>query len=344
MRIGITYNLKTDRAPSLQVKLPEDLHEEFDQPETIQAIEKVLSSDGHEVHLLGSDFGIREKIKHFRIDFVFNIVEGFYGRSREAQIPALLELLGVPYSGSDPLGVAVTLDKSLAKRIASSAGILTPEFWTVDDITELGKVPKRFPLFVKPLWQGSSMGITQSSRVENSSQLKREAERLFGQYPEEPVLVEEYITGREFTAGLVGNKSPEVLGVMEIAFQSPEKPDFCYSIEVKRNWRAEVEYHVPPRISRQQEQRIEEASMELFRILRLRDFARFDFRMDAEDKLYFLEANPLAGLSPESSDLVIMIRKKGMSYEQLILRILHSAFERYPKLGRMKTKEEARRG
>ena len=169
MRIGITYNLKTDRAPSLQVKLPEDLHEEFDQPETIQAIEKVLSSDGHEVHLLGSDFGIREKIKHFRIDFVFNIVEGFYGRSREAQIPALLELLGVPYSGSDPLGVAVTLDKSLAKRIASSAGILTPEFWTLDDITELGKVPKKFPLFVKPLWQGSSMGIDRKSTRLNSS-------------------------------------------------------------------------------------------------------------------------------------------------------------------------------
>lgn len=332
MRIGITYNLKTDLSASSDSSLPEDMAEEFDLPETIEAIQDVLLKEGHHVHLLGGDLGIVEKTKRSRIEFVFNIAEGFQGRNREAHIPALLELMGIPYSGSDPLGLAITLDKSLAKRIAISHGILTPEFWVLNEPLDLKKVPRRFPLFVKPLWEGCSKGIRLSSHVENLPQLEQEVDRLFHDYEKEPVLVEEYIAGRELTVGILGNRPPEVLGVMEILFRDPAKKDFCYSLEVKRNWKEEVAYQMPAAIGVTSERQVQEAALLLFNVLRLRDIARFDFRMNSKGQIYFLEVNPLPGLSPESGDIVILAQKIGLSYRTLILKILEVAIARYPAL------------
>lgn len=332
MRIGITYNLKNEILPSSASPLPEDACEEFDLPETIEAIQTVLADEGHEVILLGGDLSIVERIKEEPVDFVFNIAEGFRGRSREAHIPALLEMMEIPFSGSDPLGLAVTLDKSLAKQIALSLGIPTPAFWILNRKDGLPKIPDRFPLFVKPLWQGSSKGIRRSSRVANRSDLRKEIGRLFENYPEDVVLVEEYIPGREVTVGVLGNGCPEVLGVMEIAFRDPTQRDFCYSLEVKRNWRQEVVYHFPASLEPQIEQGICDSTLRLFQSLRLRDVARFDFRVNPEGKFYFLEANPLPGLSPESGDLVLMAQKKGWSYKELILKITQTAMSRYPKL------------
>lgn len=330
MRIGITYNLKTDRPFSPNLPRVEEIAEEFDRPETVAAIREVLRGEGHEVFLLGADRNLLEKIDQEKIEFVFNIAEGFFGRARESQIPALLELGGIPYSGSDPAGLALTLDKSLAKRIASSLGIPTPEFWILDEINHVRKVPDRFPLFVKPLWQGSSIGIRRSSRVRDRTELEREGERLFASRPSDPVLVEEYIAGKECTVGLLGNETPEALGVMEIAFRDSSKKDFCYSLEVKQNWKEEVDYLVPPRLPPETEQGMAVAAVELFRTFRLRDFARFDFRVDDTGKFYFLESNPLPGLSPESGDFIILARKKGWSYEKLISKITHLAMSRYP--------------
>ena len=340
MRIGITYNLKSDTASFSGPPISKDLAEEFDLPETIDAIRQVLSTDGHEVHLLGGDLSVIEKIKRLRIEFVFNMAEGFLGRSREAQVPAILELMAIPYSGSDPLGLAITLDKSLAKRMAISLGIQTPEFWVLNGSTDLHQVPNRFPFFVKPLWQGSSIGIKLSSRAEDRSQLEREVERLFEHYPDEPVLVEEYISGREVTVGILGSKSPEVLGVMEMTFRNAAQKDFCYSLEVKRNWKEEVEYHVPPKLEPAIEREIRDSALRLFAALRLRDIARFDFRMNREGRVYFLEANPLPGLSPESGDIVILARKKGLSHRELILKIAQAAFDRYPELSQSKAKRQ----
>ncbi len=332
MRIGITYNLKSDLPAPSVLSLPEDAAEEFDLPETIEAIQKVLLEDGHQVYLLGGDLSIIEKIKRFRIEFVFNIAEGFHGRNREAHIPALLELLAIPYSGSDPLGLATTLDKSFAKRIAISHEIRTPEFWVLNERADLQSLPHQFPLFVKPLWQGSSKGIRLSSRTEDFAQLETEVNRLFNDYPGEPVLVERYIPGREFTVGVVGNREPEILGVMEIAFRNPQKGDLCYSLEVKRNWKEEVTYQMPAKLDSKSEQEIRQAVLNLFRILRLRDMARFDFRMNSEGQIYFLEVNPLPGLSPESGDIVILAQKRGLSYSALILKIVRAACDRYPAL------------
>ena len=331
MRIGITYNLKGGaRTPSGKI-LAEDHDEELDLPETLHAIREVLTGEGHEVFLLGGDLEIIEKIRKEEIEFVFNIAEGFHGRSREAHIPSLLEMMQIPYSGSDPLGLAATLDKAVTKRIAISLSVPTPDFWIVDERNALDEIPDRFPLFVKPACQGSSKGIRCSSRVENRRELRAEADRLFQNYPEDFVMVEEYIPGREFTVGVLGNRSPEILGVMEISFRNKARKDFCYSLETKRNWREEVEYHVPPELDREVEQGICDAAIRIFKALGLRDVARFDFRVNPDKPpFYFLEVNPLPGLSPESGDLVILAQKKGWSYRELILKITHLALSRYP--------------
>lgn len=332
MRIGITYNLKSDLAFSTGVDPDGEVAGELDSPETIEALQKALTSETDSVFLLGGDLRVIDKIRENRIDFVFNIAEGFSGRSRESHIPALLEMLGIPYSGSDPVGLGLALDKSLAKRIAISLGIPTPEFWILGTEEDVSKVPDRFPLFVKPLWQGSSIGIRRSSRVQDRSLLERETGRVFRLRPEEPVLVEKYLAGQEVTVGILGNRDPEILGLMEVAFRDPAEKDFCYSLEVKRDWKALVDYHVPPRLDPAVRKGIEESAVRLFQTIGLRDFSRMDFRVTDDGSFYFLEANPLPGLHPESGDWVILARKKGWSYEELVLRITRFAVERYPKL------------
>jgi len=329
VRIGITYNLKTDLPPSPPPQTVADAAEELDLPETIEALRAVFAEEGHEVFLLGGDLSVIQKTRGLGIEFVFNIAEGFQGRSREAHIPAVLELLGVPYFGSDPLGLALTLDKALTKRIALSLAIPTPEFWLLDRGDNLKNIPQRFPFFMKPLWEGSSKGIRRSSRVEDGEGFKTESCRLLENYPDVPILVEEYIPGREVTVGIVGNHPPQILGVMEIAFRGPGEKDFCYSLEVKRDWRNLVEYHVPTRLAPDLEKSVGEAALTLFRALRLRDVARMDFRVNASGQFFFLETNPLPGLHPESGDLVILAQKKGWSYRELILKMLRAAVERY---------------
>ena len=368
MRIGIAYNLKSDFSPLRGNGKADDQAEEFDLPETVDAIKEVLSREGHEVFLLGGGLEVIEKIKRWGIEFIFNIAEGFRGRNREAHLPSLFEMMEIPYSGSDPLGLAVSLDKAMAKRIAISLGIPTPAFWVLrapdknsprpslrgarhrtlagdeaiskprllrpfgarNDVL-LG-IPNQFPLFVKPLRQGSSKGIRRSSRVGDRLALEKEILRLSENYPGEAILVEEYIEGREFTAGVIGNGMPEVIGVMEIQFRDPRARDFCYSLEVKRNFREEVEYRLLPACDQSIEEKIGRAACRLFECLELRDVARFDFRMNRKGEFYFLEVNPLPGLSPESGDLVILAQKKGWSYRDLILKIIRSAFSRCPEL------------
>jgi len=342
--VGITFNLKSESRRLGSERVPEDRDEEFDRPETVEAIRGALAGEGHEVFLLGGDLSVAEKIRKEEIDFVFNIAEGFGGRSREAHIPALLEMMDVPYSGSDPLGLALTLDKALAKRIAISLGIPTPEFWVVDEEKDLQGVPDRFPLFVKPVWEGSSKGIRRSSRVENRRELEKEAGRLFEDYERIPVLVEAHIPGRDVTVGALGNGIPEILGMMEIFFRDPKEKDFCYSLEVKREWKRLVEYRVPANLDPLLEKKMGEATRLLFKAFRLRDVARFDYRVTPEGEFSFLEVNPLPGLSPESGDMVILAQKRGWRYNDLVLKIAHSAFSRYAELGGVPaTKGEKRR-
>lgn len=325
MRIGISYNIKGDIAGP---GLPEDAYEEFDAPETIFAIRDVLSGLGHDVLMLGFGRDAVGQVLNNKIDFVFNIAEGYLGRSREAQIPALLEMLGIPYSGPDPLAAALTLDKSLAKKVAAASGINTPAYFMFYPGRDFNYGMIDFPVILKPVWEGSSKGIRNSSLVNNREELNNQLEWLGKNYPGGPVIAEEFIGGREFTVGIIGNNRPEVIGIMEVIPKNKAAGEFVYSLEVKRDYLAQVDYCCPARIDPILEKRIKRSALSLYEIFGCRDISRFDFRVDKDGTPSFLEVNPLPGLNPVSSDLVIMAKLLGIKYDNLITSIFHSALER----------------
>lgn len=325
MKIGITYDLKADLPASAH--LPDDFQEEFDSPVTIAAIAAALRGLGHEVELLGDGRELLERLLHDPPDFVFNLAEGEgIGRSREARVPAVLEMLGIPYTGSDPLTLAATLDKDVAKRLVHSAGVAVPR-WTVleanQDVNLLSVLPRLpYTTIVKPAWEGSSKGIRGKCVVDRPHELIEAVSALRDAHPQ-PILAEEYIPGEELTVGIVGNAKPHIIGILRVVpNQANER--FVYSLEVKRDYRQQVRYECWPA---SQAEAVAEAALRVYRALGCRDVSRIDFRLK-EGIPYFLEVNPLPGLNPESSDLVILSRLAGWSYEQLIEAILQAALER----------------
>jgi len=330
MKIGITYNLKEEISP--RAVLDSESTEEFDTTQTIDAICNVFQKNGYKTIRLGGGIEIVEKIKNEKVDFVFNIAEGYNGRNRESHIPAILEMLNIPYSGSDPLTLGLSLDKTLTKKIALSAGIPTPRYKIVREIEDLSVVENklRYPLITKPAWEGSSKGIYNSSKVYDKNELKKNAIMLFEKYPNQPVMVEEYIEGKEITVGVIGNESPEILGLMEIMNKTvTADEDFFYSLEVKRNWKKLVDYVSPPDINGLFERHIKYYAISAFKEFGCRDIARIDFKISKHNKVFMLEINPLPGLSPEYADIAIMSQKLGIKYDNLILSILNHALSRY---------------
>ncbi len=326
LRVGITYNLRKD-FPARENQ-PIDLWEEFDSEETIDAIQKVLESDGHPVLKLGGGPQLIDRLKRTPVDFVFNIAEGVGSRSREAHIPALLEFLNIPYTGSDPLTLALTLDKAMAKRVVMSAGLPTPRFKRVVKMEDLHTVELQYPLFVKLCYEGSSKGVRLDSKVLDRPSLEQKTKWLLESYGP-PVLVEEFVRGPEFTVGILGNEEPSVLGVMQIEIKGKSPDESIYSLEVKREWEERVRYHCPPPIENKLLRRIEEVALGIYRVLDCRDVSRVDLRVGEDGIPYFLEVNPLPGLSPIYGDLPIMAKKMGWEYESLVNAIFHHALKRY---------------
>ncbi len=329
MRIGLSYDLKN--AVPLASDGPEDALEEYDYPHTIELIEAALKTLGHSVVRLSGGKEFLGNILHESVDIVFNIAEGrgTY-RSREAQLPSVLEMLDIPYTGSDPQCLAICLDKPLTKQIVAAAGVSTPKWRLVANTGELEETSWDsfdFPAIVKPAYEGSSKGIRLNSVVDNREQVKGAVLTLLESY-QQPVMVEEFISGDEVTVGMVGNSPPRVLGMMRIIPRQKNK-HFVYSLEVKRDWEALVDYEAPPRLKEAVLERIKDYSLKAFQVLGCRDFARLDFRVSPNGVPYFLETNPLPGLG-DYSDLVIMSLKMGWSYEALIGDILSAALGRYP--------------
>ena len=330
MKIGITYNLKDELSPD--VIIDNESCEEYDNQDTINAICNVFEKNGYETVKLGGDIKIAEKIKEENVSFVFNLAEGSYGRNRESHIPSLLEMLKVPYSGSDPLTLGITLDKIMTKKIAYQAGIPTPRYVVVSSLRDLPEVERRltFPMITKPAWEGSSKGIYNSSKVFTRRELEASIEVLLAKYPDQPILVEEYIEGREITVGVIGNNSPEIFGIMEIINKANPGGDVFYSLETKRNWKELVEYVVSPTLNRIFQNHIRYRALTAFKEFGCRDITRIDFKIsEKQHKLFMLEVNPLPGLSPEYADLVIMAKAQEISYETLVLSILNHALSRY---------------
>jgi D-alanine-D-alanine ligase len=325
MRIGLAYDLKS--AVPLDAAAPEDALEEYDSSETVDIIAAALTAAGHSVAMLGGGGEFLDNIRRERVDFVFNIAEGRgNSRSRESQVPAVLEMLGIPYTGSDPHCLTVCLDKPLAKKLVAEETIATPQWRLISDEEELGKVSwEQFPAIVKPAYEGSSKGIRLSSVVDNIAILKAEASRLLSTY-RQPVMVEEFITGDEVTVGVIGNDPQRVVGIMRIL---PRKREgyFVYSLEVKRDYLNLVDYECTPRLADEIKERLTLASLKVFKVLGCRDFARLDFRLRADGIPYFLEINPLPGLG-SYSDLIIMAQKMGWTHQGLIQAVLEAALKR----------------
>ena len=327
MKIGITFDLKASmpRGPDV----PDDAYEEFDSPHTIEAIARVLRGLGHSVSLLGDGREFLEKVLAEKPDFVFNFAEGHgISRSREARVPAVLEMLGIPYTGSDPFTMAVTLDKDCAKKLVALAGVAVPQSFALDRDVSLTSVPLeqlRFPLVVKPAWEGSSKGIRDRCLVRDAGEVADVVASLRKALPQ-TILLEEYNSGDEVTVGLYGNQTPQVLGMMQIAPRVAGE-HFIYSLEIKRDYRKLVTYQCPPALPAKTLDAIGDSARRAFRALACRDIARVDFRV-RDGVPYFLEVNPLPGLNPDDSDLVIMAQLAGWSYDRLVGTILAEALKR----------------
>jgi len=322
MRVGITYDL---RAEYLSQGFAEEETAEFDSIETIDAIDVALCRLGHETDRIGN---IRSLTKRLAIgerwDLVFNIAEGMYGFGREAQVPALLDAFSVPYTFSDPLVLALALHKGMTKRLVATLGIATPGFAIVRGDSDLEAVTLPWPVIAKPIAGGTSAGISRASRARSKDELASVCGKLIEQF-RQPVLVETFLSGQEFTAGLVGTgPKARVLGVMEILLHGNAELD-VYSYANKRDYLTRVSYRLA---DQEMAQRAADMALRVWNGLGCRDAGRLDLRCDGAGNLNFLEINPLAGLHPVDSDLVILCRLLGISHHSLIEMIMTSAQER----------------
>jgi len=322
MKVGLTYDL---RAEYLAAGYGEEETAEFDRPDTIEAIERTLRRLGYETDRIGN---VRQLVQRLaagdRWDVVFNIAEGLRGMAREAQVPALLDAYEIPYTFSDPLVLALSLHKALTKRVLRDLGLPTPEFQVVETAEDIARVDLPFPLFAKPVAEGTAKGIDAQSKITGPAQLEAVCRRLLATY-HQPVLVETFLPGREFTVGITGTGDAAVaIGTLEVELLDGAEPD-SYTYVNKERCEELCRYVLaPPEWSRP----AEELALRVWRGLGCRDAGRVDLRADGHGHLSVLEVNPLAGLHPEHSDLPILCTAVGMTYEELLGRIMDSVSRR----------------
>jgi D-alanine-D-alanine ligase len=336
VHIGITYDLRSEY---LAAGYGEEETAEFDRPDTIDAIAAALHELGHQADRIGNARQLMTRlVEGDRWELVFNICEGLHGLGREAQVPAILDVYDIAYTFSDPLVMSLCLHEGLTKTVVREAGIPTAPFAVIHDLAELDSlavhrrtdcqsVLTRFPLFVKPVAEGTGKGVDASSKVTDAYGLRRTTERLLNRY-EQPVLVEQFLPGREFTVGIVGTgMAADAVGTLEIVLLPSAEPE-VYSYINKERCEELVEYRLVHADRDKQVHRAEELALQSWRALGCRDAGRIDLRCDAEGNPLFMEANPLAGLHPQHSDLPMLFTALGKPYVELIGRIVESAASR----------------
>jgi D-alanine-D-alanine ligase len=307
---------------------------EWDSPTTIAAVESALSRLGKVVRLEANE-DFPEKLRAARPDIVFNIAEGFHGVNREAHVPAICEFFGIPYSGSDPFTLSLCLDKARTKETLTFHGIPTPKFVVVENVKQVESASRdlSFPLFVKPLHEGSSKGITDRNLVHDRGELRQQTQFLLENY-HQPVLVEEYLPGQEFTCAVLGNgDDATVLPIVAMNFETlPAGALPIYSFDAKFVWdRPENPldiFQCPARITSELQASIERVTLDAFRVLGCRDWARIDVRLDAAGTPNIIEVNPLPGILPDPADnscLPKAARAAGIGYDELIQSCLKHA-------------------
>jgi len=333
LEVGLTYNLK--RQPSADEGLPEDFYVEFDDEETVNAIANALKKGGCEVTKIEADDEAYDKLKRLRPHIVFNMAEGLQGESRESHIPAMLEMLGIPYTGSGPLTLAVSLDKALTHQVLNLNGVPSPSFQVFTRTDERRDKKLMFPLVVKPLSEGSSKGVRSNSLVKDEESLRRQVSWVTETY-NQPAIVEEFLPGREFTVGLIGNGEPTVLPIVEILLDKlPSGASPIYSYEAKWVWDVPERpldiFRCPADTEQTLEKELRRIAIRTFKALNCRDVCRIDMRLDKDNNPRVLEVNPLPGLIPNPdahSCLPEAARALGLTYDQLICTILWQALKR----------------
>jgi D-alanine-D-alanine ligase len=322
VKIGITYDLRDDY---LADGYGEEETAEFDHPLTIVAIEETLQSLGYETDRIGHIRALaRRLVAGERWNLVFNIAEGLRGFGREAQVPALLDAWDIPYTFSDPLVLSLTLHKGMTKRVIRDLGIPTPDFAVIETPEEIAAVTLPFPLFAKPVAEGTGKGVTAASKIGNRVELARVCRELLATF-HQPVLVETFLPGREFTVGIIGTGAEAfVPGVMEVHLTEKAEKE-VYSYANKEDWHGRIEYRLA---ADAMALAAGKTALNAWRGLGCRDGGRIDLRADANGVPNFIEVNPLAGIRPEHSDLPILCELAGMPYRELISGIMRSALKR----------------
>jgi len=330
MTIGLTYDLRVEY---LAMGYSEDETAELDREDTISAIEEALRELGHRPERVGNAKQLVAALgSGKRWDLVFNIAEGLHGIGREAQIPALLDLYKTPYTFSDPLVMCLTLHKGMTKRVIRDAGVPTADFVIVETAKDAQTVPFEPPYFVKPVAEGTGKGVSPESIVQVADRLPAVCERLIGAYSQ-PVLVEPYLSGREFTVAILGTgHDAAALGTVEVLVLTGAEPG-VYSYINKEHCEELVEY----RLVRPEQDPVvaeaEDVALKAWQVLGCRDAGRVDLRCDENSSPLFMEVNPLAGIHPQHSDLPIICNQLGIPYVTLIERILASAACRVLRMG-----------
>ena len=322
MKIGITYDLRDDY---LSEGYGEEETAEFDHPATIAAIDGALRELGYETDRIGHIRALAKRlVAGERWDVVFNIAEGLRGFGREAQVPALLDAYDIPYTFSDPLVLALTLHKGMTKRVIRDLGIPTPAFAVVESAEEIAGVALPFPLFAKPVAEGTGKGVTAASNIADRAELERVCLLLLDTF-RQPVLIETFLPGREFTVAIIGTGAEAFApAVMEVHLTEKAERE-VYSYINKEDWHGRIEY----RLAADGMARLaKKTALAAWWGLGCRDGGRIDLRADVDGIPQFLEVNPLAGLRPEHSDLPILCELAGMPYRELIAGIMRSALKR----------------
>jgi D-alanine-D-alanine ligase len=325
MKVGLTFDLRDEY---LAAGYDEEATAEFDRADTIDSIENAIRALGHATDRIGH---VRQLVTRLaagdRWDLVFNICEGMHGIAREAQVPALLEAYEIPCTFADPVVMAVCLHKGLTKTLVQKAGLPTPQFALVETLSDVDHITLPYPLFAKPVAEGTGKGVSPASCISSSAELRSVSRQLLEKF-RQPVLVETYLSGREFTVGLLGTgNAARVLGTLEIVLLSHAEPG-AYSYVNKERCEDLVRYDLVRPENDPEVAEAERIALASWRELNGRDGGRIDLRSDGSGQPNFIEANPLAGLHPEHSDLPMIATRMGMDYQQLIGEILNSAAKR----------------
>lgn len=346
-RVALLANLKKN-AP-VTAGMSRDHWDDLDSESTVEAITEAIRAGGHVCEFLEGDASLIDTIRSFKPDICFNICEGHFGDAREAQIPALLEMLRIPYTGSKVLALSLSLDKPMTKRVLTYHELPTPPFQVFEREDDVLSEEMSFPMFVKPSREGTGMGVSERSIVNNEAELFEQVAYVLSNY-RQPALVERYIEGREITVGVVGNlirpaarRLPDddeatyilaglrFLPPMEVDLKPFTETDMVYSNRLKVALAAELNYLAPAPIDPALIEELNWYTAAVFRVIGALDVSRVDFRLDIHDNLkpYILEINPLPGLAPKISDLVIEAEAAGISHAELVNMILNAALKRY---------------